>query len=67
LRNSAENGVYSAYFYLGLIHLEGLFPIGKRDPEQALDFYIKGASKNNAYCYFELSRIYGEGEIVPRD
>jgi hypothetical protein len=48
------------------MHLEGLKP-AKKDPERALDFYIKGAARNNAYCYFELSRIYGEGEIVPRD
>jgi len=26
-----------------------------------------GAAKNNAYCYFELSRLYGEGELVDRD
>ncbi len=49
------------------MHLEGLYPVKKRDPERALDYYIKGAARNNAYCYFELSRIYGEGEIVPKD
>lgn len=49
------------------MHLEGIFPIAKKDPERALDLYIKGASKNNAYCYFELSRMYGEGEIVAKD
>jgi TPR repeat protein len=49
------------------MHLEGLYPVSKKDPEGALDFYVKGAAKNNAYCYFELSRLYGEGEFVPRD
>jgi TPR repeat protein len=49
------------------MHLEGLHPVTKPDPEAALDFYIKGAAKNNAYCYFELSRLYGEGEIVRKD
>jgi TPR repeat protein len=26
-----------------------------------MDFYTRGAAKNNAYCFFELSRIYEEG------
>ena len=59
--------MHSAFFYLGLIYLEGLHPVNKKDPEKAIDLYTKGASKNNAYCYFELSRIYGEGEFVPKD
>ena len=66
LTDAADMGVHSANFYLGLMHLEGLKP-ARRDPELALDYYIKGAARNNAYCYFELSRIYGEGEIVPKD
>jgi TPR repeat protein len=41
------------------MYLEGIFV--KKDHVKALDCYIKGAAKNNAYCYFELSRIYGEG------
>lgn len=49
------------------MHLEGLYPVSKRDPGRALDYYIKGAARNNAYCFFELSRIYGEGDIVKRD
>ena len=32
-----------------------------------MDFYIKGAARNNAFCYFELSRIYSEGIIIPKD
>ena len=50
-----------------MMHLEGLYPVKGRDPERALDYYVKGAARNNAYCYFELSRIYGEGEIVKKD
>lgn len=65
LNNAAEKGVYSAYFYLGLIYLEGIHV--KKNAEKAIDCYIKGAAKNNAYCYFELSRIYGEGEHVEHD
>ena len=67
LKSSADQGIYSAYFYLGMIHLEGMHPVEKKDPEKALDYYIRGAAKNNPYCYFELSRIYGEGELVPKD
>jgi TPR repeat protein len=26
-----------------------------------MDFYTRGAAKNNAYCFFELSRLYEEG------
>lgn len=66
MTEAAEMGVHSANFYLGLMHLEGLKP-ARKDPELALDYYIKGAARNNAYCYFELSRIYGEGDLVPRD
>ena len=62
LSNATKKGVYSAYFYLGLMYLEGIYV--KKDNEEALNCYIKGAAKNNAYCFFELSRIYGEGEIV---
>lgn len=47
------------------MYLEGIYV--KKDPSTALDYYIRGAAKNNAYCYFELSRIYGEGELVPQD
>jgi TPR repeat protein len=53
--------VYSAYFYLGIMHMEGLYPVKTSDPLRAMQLYIKGAAKNNAFCYFELARIYGEG------
>lgn len=64
LNNAAAKGVNSAYFYLGMMYLEGLYV--QKDQEKALDCYIKGAAKNNAYCYFELSRIYSEGIIVEK-
>lgn len=67
LTKAADKGIHSAYFYLGLMNLEGIYPVKHKNPHIALDFYIKGAARNNAYCYFELSRIYGEGEIVKRD
>jgi hypothetical protein len=47
--------------------MEGLFPVNRKDPDRAMHLYIKGAAKNNAFCYFELARIYGEGLIVPKD
>ena len=50
-------------FYLGMIHLEGKYV--PKDPETALTFFIEGAARNNAYCYYELSRIYGgEDNII---
>lgn len=48
-----------------MIYLEGIFVTQNAD--KAVDFYIKGAAKNNAFCFFELSRLYREGEVVERD
>ena len=48
-----------------MIYLEGHFV--KPDPERAIDHYIRGAAKNNAYCFFELSRLHMEGEHVEKD
>jgi len=56
---AAAKGVNSAYFYLGMIYLDGKYE--KVDHEKALDYYIKGAAKNNAYCFFELSRLHASG------
>jgi TPR repeat protein len=67
LTKAAEKGIHSSYFYLGLMNLEGIHPVKSKSPGMALEYYVKGAARNNAYCYFELSRIYGEGEIVKRD
>lgn len=62
---AAHQGVHNAHFYLGMIYYEGTYV--QHDPDIALDHYIRGAAKNNAFCYFELSRIYGEGIIAPRN
>lgn len=66
MTESAKQGVAAAYFYLGIMHMEGLYP-AKKDFETAFQFYIYGASRNNAFCFFELSRIYAEGIFVPKD
>ena len=55
-----DKRINSAFFYLGMIHLEGIYV--DRDVEKAFDLYVEGAARNNAYCFFELSRMYGEGE-----
>ena len=47
------------------MHLEGIYVT--KDFNKAIDCYIRGAAKNNAYCYFELSRIHGEGEVIERN
>ena len=65
LEEAAEKGIYSAYFYLGFMYYTGFYV--KKDTEKAIDCYIKGASKNNAFCYFELSRLYSEGKEVEKD
>ena len=59
LEQAASKGVSSAYFYLGMLYLGDEYV--QRDIEKALDCYVRGAAKNNAYCFFELSRIYDEG------
>jgi TPR repeat protein len=65
LDNAAKKGVHSAYFFLGIMYIEGIYV--KRDYLKAIDCYTKGAAKNNAYCFFELSRIYGEGEVIEKN
>ena len=62
---AALQGVSPAFFYLGMIYLEGNFV--QMNPEKAMDYYTRGAAKNNAYCFFELNRIYREGVIVEKD
>ena len=53
----------TAHFYLGLIYHEGAMV--KQDPQRAIDHYVKGAAKNNAWCYFALHDIYSRDEFVP--
>lgn len=47
------------------MHLEGFHV--KQDHAKAIDFFMMGAAKNNAYCFFELSRLFREGTLVPED
>ena len=61
---AANKGVYNAHFYLGLIYYDDV--LIETDPDKALDHYIRGAAKNNAFCFFELSRIYSEGMIIEK-
>jgi len=49
-------------FYLGMIHLEGRFV--SRDAPLAFQYFIEGAARNNAYCFFELSRLYADEEQI---
>jgi len=59
---AASKGINSAHFYLGMIYYEGQFV--EQDFDRAFDHYIQGAAKNNAFCFFELSRLYSEGEVI---
>ena len=64
LANAVEKGISPAYFYMGRIYLEGIYV--EKDTEKAIDLYVEGAAKNNAFCFFELSRIYA-GEVEEKD
>lgn len=63
--HAASKGIHNAHFYLGMIYYEGIYI--DHDPDIALDHYIRGAAKNNAFCFFELSRIYSEGIIATKN
>ncbi len=65
LEKAAKNGVLSANFYLGEIELAG--SIGYPNSEKAIDFFIRGAAKNDPYCFLVLSKIYAEGILVEKD
>jgi len=45
--------------------IEGI--IVEKDINAGIEFLIKGASKNNAYCYFYLSMLHDEGIIVEKN
>ena len=64
-QTATKHKINSAHFYLGMIHYEGIYV--KKNTEKALDHYIRGAAQNNAFCFFELARIYGEGDIEPKN
>lgn len=62
---ATKHKINSAHFYLGMIYYEGTYV--KKNTEKALDHYIRGAAQNNAFCFFELARIYAEGELEPKN
>lgn len=37
----------------------------KQDPHSAVEHFVKGAAKNNAFCYFMLSDLYSNGKFFP--
>ena len=55
----------AGYFYLGVMAIEGIYP--KKNVELGLDYLIRGAAKNNAYCYYYLSMLYNEGKLIEKD
>ena len=66
LVSAAQSKVYSAYFFLGIMYLEGVNDVVK-DYERGLECLYKGAAGNNAYCYYYLAMLHAEGKIVSRD
>jgi len=45
--------------------IEGV--LAKKDVETGIELMVKGAAKNNAYCYYYLSMLYNEGTIVEKN
>lgn len=39
----------------------------ERDVEAGLEFLVKGAAKNNAYCYYYLAMLHSEGTFVEKN
>lgn len=67
MMNAARAGYSSAYFFLGKMHSDSNFKTVPNDPEYVYECYVRGASKYNAYCYFELANIHKTGtERFPR-
>jgi TPR repeat protein len=65
LVKAVKQGIPSAWFYLGVINIEGVW--GERDPEMGLKYLVRGAASNSAYCYFYLAMLYAEGRVVEKN
>ena len=62
LERAAKNRLYSAFYYLGKMYEDGIYI--NKDIDKAVDWYVEGASNNNAYWYFQLSIMYLQGKGV---
>jgi TPR repeat protein len=47
------------------MNLEGV--VAKKDVDGGVENFIKGAAKNNAYCYYYLSMLHHEGQLIQRN
>ena len=56
LVESVKKGVHSAYFFLGIMAIEGIYV--EKNVDVGIEYLVKGASKNNAYCFYYLSMLY---------
>lgn len=65
LVQSIKAGVHSGYFFLGVMALEGIHL--KQDPDLGIEYLIRGAAYNNAYCFYYLSMLYNEGVYVEKN
>lgn len=65
LEFAAEHEVIPAYFYLAKFCLDGEFePV---NTDKAMDYLNLGADKNDAFCLYELSQLFGQGQHVAKD
>ncbi len=67
MMNAAKAGYSSAYFFLGKMHTDEMFPSIEANANLVYECYVNGAAKHNAYCYFELASIHGSGtDLFPQ-
>jgi TPR repeat protein len=65
LAKAASEKIYSAYFLLGLMHIEGIYAV--KSVEKGINYLERGAAMNNAYCFYYLSMLYNEGQLVEKN
>ena len=47
-----------------MMNLQGIHT--EKNTEQGLEFLIRGAAKNNPYCYYYLAMLHSEGILVEK-
>lgn len=60
-----KKGVNSAFFFLGIMAIEGIMV--EKDVDLGIELLVKGAAKNNAYCFYYLSMLHNEGILVEKN
>lgn len=53
---AAQQGIYEAYYYLGVMNYKGLYT--KPNNKKAFYYFCKGASYSHALSFYELYNMY---------